>query len=404
MYILEAQGTLKKKGDMDIMASKRRIPKIVLTGGPCGGKSTAQAMLREKLPEYGITVLMVSEVATYLYNAGFSVGHVAQKYPEKMNDVQKLILKTQITSEELQESLAEILSDERVVIICDRGTMDSQAYVGREAFEDLINDAGLDIVSLRDKRYDGVVFIVTAADGAEKFYGFNNLARTESVEQARELDRRTLQAWNGHEHLKVIGNTIGGQPIDFERKKNEVLRAVCQMIGIPEPLETERKFLIVSDFHLSNIPLPTHKADILQTYLISSEKDVTRRVRQRMDLGVRFPNEPVYTYTEKVRLSSKTSAERERLIDPEEYFDLLTQKDPDRGQIHKYRHSFIYKNQYFQLDVFLNLPEPLVILEVELTDEAQELELPSFLPVIREVTEDGHYTNATIAKQIVSSM
>ncbi|MDO8571322.1 MAG: AAA family ATPase [bacterium] len=386
------------------MAGGRRVPKIVLTGGPCGGKSSAQAMLREKLPEYGVTVLMVSEVATYLYNAGFSIGHVAQKYPDKMNDVQRLILKTQLNTEMLQEALADVLSDERVVIICDRGTMDSQAYIGREAFENLIHTMGQDIVSLRDKRYDGVVFIVTAADGAEEFYGFNNAARTESAEQARELDSRTLQAWNGHEHLKVIGNTIGGKPIDFERKKNEVLRAVCQMIGIPEPLETERKFLVPTTFVSSSIPVPTHKADILQTYLLSGEKDVTRRVRQRMDMGVRFPNEPVYTYTEKVRLSPKTCAERERLIDPEEYFDLLKQKDPDRGQIRKHRYSFIYKNQYFQLDVFLNLASPLILLEVELTDEAQELELPPFLPIVREVTGDEAYSNADIAQRVVQSV
>jgi len=37
-------------------------------------------------------------------------------------------------------------------------------------------------VSLRDKRYDGVIHLVTSADGAEKFYNLANIARSESIE------------------------------------------------------------------------------------------------------------------------------------------------------------------------------------------------------------------------------
>lgn len=41
---------------------------------------------------------------------------------------------------------------------------------------------------LRDQRYDAVVHLVTAADGAENFYTLaNNEVRTESIEQAVEI-------------------------------------------------------------------------------------------------------------------------------------------------------------------------------------------------------------------------
>lgn len=57
------------------------------------------------------------------------------------------------------------------------------------------------------QRYDAVVHMVTAADGAKSFYTLeNNGTRTETVEQAIEMDRRTLDCWIGHEHLYIIDN------------------------------------------------------------------------------------------------------------------------------------------------------------------------------------------------------
>jgi len=44
-----------------------------------------------------------------------------------------------------------------------------------------------------------VLHLVTAADGAEKFYTLeNNQARSETPEVARIVDRKTQMVWNGH--------------------------------------------------------------------------------------------------------------------------------------------------------------------------------------------------------------
>lgn len=46
---------------------------------------------------------------------------------------------------------------------------------------------------------DFVVHLVTAADGAEQHYTtVNNSIRTETPEEARILDKKTLDAWNDH--------------------------------------------------------------------------------------------------------------------------------------------------------------------------------------------------------------
>lgn len=48
----------------------------------------------------------------------------------------------------------------------------------------------------------------TAANGAEKFYtGENNEARYESVEEARVLDKKLIDAWTGHPALFVVDNS-----------------------------------------------------------------------------------------------------------------------------------------------------------------------------------------------------
>jgi hypothetical protein len=67
--------------------------------------------------------------------------------------------------------------------------MDTAAYMTNENFDVLLDDYNWNVVDLRDKRYDAVIHLVTAAIGAEKFYTTeNNAARSEDLNQARDLD------------------------------------------------------------------------------------------------------------------------------------------------------------------------------------------------------------------------
>ena len=54
-----------------------------------------------------------------------------------------------------------------VVILIDRGLLDGSAYVDKENWQALLDDLGVNTIMLRDNRYDGVLHMVTAADGAE---------------------------------------------------------------------------------------------------------------------------------------------------------------------------------------------------------------------------------------------
>ena len=92
------------------------------------------------------------------------------------------------------------------VIICDRGLMDTKGYCGAEAFDKILEYEGWSVLDLRDNRYDAVIHMVTAADGAEEFYDHENEARFENVEQAKERDLELRKAYVGHNKLFVVNN------------------------------------------------------------------------------------------------------------------------------------------------------------------------------------------------------
>jgi AAA domain len=76
-------------------------------------------------------------------------------------------------------------------------------------------------VSLREGRYDAVFHLVTAANGAESFYTLdNNVARSETPLQAREVDHKLVDAWCGHPRHYIIDNTDK----TFEMKMQQLVR------------------------------------------------------------------------------------------------------------------------------------------------------------------------------------
>ena len=47
-----------------------KITKIVITGGPCGGKTTAMGKIQKKFSRAGYKVLFIAETATELITGG----------------------------------------------------------------------------------------------------------------------------------------------------------------------------------------------------------------------------------------------------------------------------------------------------------------------------------------------
>lgn len=358
------------------------ITKIVITGGPCAGKSTAMSKIQEEFTALGYSVLFVPETATELITGG-----VAPWTCKTSDEFQKLLMRLQIEKEKIFETAALSMSTDKVLIVCDRGMLDNKAYMTNEGFNIALSDLSLNEVELRDN-YDAVFHLVTAANGAEDFYtNENNTARTETPEQACELDNKLLSSWTGHPHLRVIDNSTS-----FNEKIRRLIAEITSFLGEPEPFEIERKFLIeYPDINWLENFANCKRIEIIQTYLKSIGEDEVR-VRQR-GMNGNF----IYFKTIKKKVSELKRVEIEKRLSKDEYLTLLMEADTERRQIRKTRYCLMYENQYFEIDVYPFWNDK-AILEIELNDENTEIQFPEKIKIIKEVTDDESYKNASLAK------
>lgn len=65
--------------------------------------------------------------------------------------------------------------------------------------------------------------------------------------------------------------------------------------------------------------------------------------------------------------------------------------------IRKDRYCLADGNQYFEIDIYPFWQDK-AILEIELSRPDEEIRIPGMLKLIREVTEDERYKNASLAK------
>jgi CYTH domain-containing protein len=163
------------------------------------------------------------------------------------------------------------------------------------------------------------------------------------------------------------------------------------VVESPAPKEIERKFLLKT----APLSLPVHSEafEIEQTYLLHQGEGVAR-VRRRSSHG-----NSVYTHTSKRPLGAGQREEIERQITGLEYLGYLEQADPGRQSIRKQRTCFLWEQQYFELDLFRSPAEGMALLELELDHIDQPIQLPPFLKIEREVTEDPAFLNSELARR-----
>ncbi len=192
------------------------------------GKSTAVSLLTRRLQSLGFQILIVPEAATLLFTGGarYDGSSLLTELAFETNKI-----RVQMGLEDAFMELAKV-SLKPTVIICDRGTMDSRAYIGGERNEkrggkkkkigrgfflrfsfsgEISRDVAAEPMDrpagdkysfsfspfflsfffffspqLRDQRYDAVFHLVTTAIGAEQFYSnASNATRLEDARTAR---------------------------------------------------------------------------------------------------------------------------------------------------------------------------------------------------------------------------
>lgn len=163
--------------------------RVVLTGGPGGGKTTATDLYRR---EIGDSVVVVPESATLLYSGGFPRGGgkgVRQA-------TQKAIYAVQQNLEDAQYA-----NYSSRILLCDRGTIDGAVYWPdgpEDFFESLRTTLATELA-----RYDAVIFFETAAVGGISIEGGNPI-RIESNKEALGLDNQLKKLWSQHPNFIFI--------------------------------------------------------------------------------------------------------------------------------------------------------------------------------------------------------
>jgi len=202
----------------ELAEHRSRRCRIVLTGGPGGGKTTAADLFRR---EIGSKVVVVPESATLLFTGGFP----RSSQPEAAAAAQQAIFHVQRHLEDVQS----FLFPERI-LLCDRGTVDGAAYapVGPKNFFTQLGTS----FEKELARYDGVLFFESAAVGGLTIEGGNPI-RTESLEQAMALDGRLRELWMHHPRFVLVRH----DPSFFKK----IALALAELDNMVRNIESDRE-------------------------------------------------------------------------------------------------------------------------------------------------------------------
>lgn len=149
----------------------------------------------------GYAIYLLPEAATLFINAG---ADFLTPDPNLSYVTEKAKLQFQLQMEDSMEQIAKAC-DKPVLMVCDRGAMDTAAYMSMSVWQDMKDDLGMTESTLRDKRYNAVIHLCTVAKGVEEVYTRkNNHCRSENVEKARSVDDCLIRVWQGHPRFHVV--------------------------------------------------------------------------------------------------------------------------------------------------------------------------------------------------------
>lgn len=161
---------------------------VVITGGPGAGKTAVLEMTKKVLCEH---VAILPEAASIVFGGGFW----RLPSPTARKAAQRAIYHIQreleyITVHEKKWSMG----------LCDRGTLDGFAYwpdSEKQFWQETQTSENQEY-----KRYQAVIHLRTPSE--ESGYNRQNPLRTETANQALEIDQKIGRVWARHPHYHVI--------------------------------------------------------------------------------------------------------------------------------------------------------------------------------------------------------
>jgi predicted ATPase len=188
------------------------ILRVVLTGGPGGGKDTLiEELLRG--PQWRGRISALPEAIALTGRLGISVD-------EKL--FQRTMTRLQMA---MEDGLANAFTlGENRLVLCNRGSLDPLAYwLDRGWAEHEYFEYTGTVRAQHYQRYQAVIHLVTSASGApEAYINQPSAPRKESPQDAVRLDRLLEQVWGEHPHYQRIDNSEKGW-LDKSRQARKIL-------------------------------------------------------------------------------------------------------------------------------------------------------------------------------------
>jgi hypothetical protein len=313
--------------------------RILLTGGPGGGKSSALSQLRSMLLKRAFNVFVIEENATRVIEAA---GGFDPSWRERDNLVklQKTFLTFQKTQEDVFTALSEIKQG-RTVILLDRGILDGKVFVPEDIWSEITSTEAENWEAEVLARYDLVLHMTSVAVDRPELYEFgpgsNNPARFHDVHEARSQDARCAEIYAKHPRVVFVRTSES-----FGEKNNLVLNAIVEMCkqffdcgetnAIKLTAGAREKLSITVDPEFTH-NLPPQRKELVslvvplgvkkegaKSCIIATGENIPRTERITLDTFL-LQSQRLFMfeqrYTEGARTARKTISEREFLLELE---------------------------------------------------------------------------------------
>ena len=190
------------------------VKRVVITGGPCAGKTTAIESIRTYFEQKKSRVIFAGEVPTEIMRMGITLAKYG-KLP-----FQRAIIDLQRKKEQvIMDAACSVDDGQEVLIIYDRGILDHFIYLNSEEQKLIEEEMGLDRQQLYGN-YDLVIHMLSVASEMPELYE-NSEFRLEAVPEAKEIDDKIGNIWKQHANYVRIGCER-----DFDVKIQKLIRII----------------------------------------------------------------------------------------------------------------------------------------------------------------------------------
>ena len=198
----------------------KNVKRVVITGGPCAGKTTAIESIRTYFEQKKSRVIFVNEVPTEIMKMGITLAKYG-KLP-----FQKAIIDLQRKKEQvIMDAACSVEDEQEVLIIYDRGILDHFIYLNDKEQKLIEEEMGIDRQQLYGN-YDLIIHMLSVASEMPELYE-NSEYRLEAVSEAKEMDDKIGKIWRQHNDYVQIGCER-----NFEDKIQNLISLISSNSGI----------------------------------------------------------------------------------------------------------------------------------------------------------------------------